>query len=248
MPELTIDALAMAVAEHPVYHPVSSLTGQEDLAVIAQVVATARGVPVECLAVLAEEFGEADLARLALAELGPPRRPESLYLVQPDQDVDPFVAELPRLVHELAWTPTEDLGLTQLDELGGIALFDLLGWALPDGAGATAAVVDRPPIVESDRLPRPLRVLALRIRAGAGPVRVVACGEGAPTVDADHRFAGRGPCDAWEALHRSLRAGSLADGERVLLHTHGLIRQGWLLLELVDIAQLTVGRCVHYGH
>jgi hypothetical protein len=247
MPELTIHALAMAVAEHPVYHPVSSLSEQEHMAVIAKVVAAARRVPVERLAVLADEFGDADLARLALAELGPPQRPESLYLVQPDQDVDPFIAELPRLVHDLGWTPTEDLGLTQLDELGGIALFDLLGWALPPGAGATAVVVDRPPIVQSDHL-RPLRVLALRIRAGAGPVRVVACGEGAPTVDADHTFTGRGPCDAWEALHRSLRAGSLADGERVLLHTHGLIRQGWLLLELVNLAHITVGRCVHYGH
>lgn len=247
MAELTIDTIAMAVAMHPVYRPVASLDQRDALAVLARRVAGIRGVPVDRMAVLDAEFGEVDLAGWALAELGPPTCPQPLYLIQPDADFDPFVAELPRLVQQLDWEITEDIGVTQLDELGATILFGLLDWSLPGGSGATAVVVDRPSIVEQDRLPRPLRVLALRVCDGGGPVRVVGYAEGRPTAPADHRFTGSGPCDAWAAFHRALHDGLIVNGDRVLLHTDGPTRQGWLLLEIVDVDRINLGRSIHYG-
>jgi hypothetical protein len=145
--------------------------------------------------------------------------------------------ELARLVHEAGWSG-EDVGVTQLDELGGTLIFRMLGWAVPAGP-ATVVVCDDPLFTDASHGSRPIAAVGVRARRGPGPLRVLGCGEGAPAgQDAGSRFAGVGPCDAWLALHAALRSGRVADGDRVLLHTRGPAREGWLSMEVVDTAAL----------
>ena len=168
------------------------------------------------------------------------------------------MAALAQLVHESGWAG-EDLGITHLEELGGTAVFDLLRWAVPAGTGATVVVCDEPLFVDA-RVPGRFKAVGLRLAQGAGPLRVLGCGEGGPaaaqgaegTVGAEgtdgaaHRFSGRGPCDGWLEFHEALAAGKVRDGERVLVHARGPLREGWLLLEAVDVASVLLADSTPY--
>lgn len=232
---LCVDAVGVAVVAHPNYRPL-----HEFPAGVLPARRLPAAVPAEHLMVLAPEETELDgpdVSALALAALGVPAREQPLFLVHADPPRDTRVAPLARLVHETGW-PGEDLGITHLDELGGTVVFDLLGWAVPD-TGATVVICDEPLLVDARRGPVRFAAVGLRVRRGAGPLRVLGCGEGAPEGHVDGpRFTGAGPCDAWLALHAALARGAIADGESVLLHARGPLREGWLSLRVEDVAGL----------
>jgi hypothetical protein len=240
MSELSVGAIAVAFEEYPDYRPVAALEDGDELRLLAGGVAVAGRVPLERLEVLAPCGDAKDVGSLALATLGVPTEPQPLFLVRSGPLRDPYVAALAQLVHESGW-PGEDFGITHLDELGGTAVFDLLEWAVDDGAAATALVCDEPVFADSLHGTQPVAAVALRVRRGPGPLRVHGSGEGAPHAgvrDARHRYTGSRPCDGWLALHAAAAAGRIADGDRILLHTQGPHRQGWLLLEATRTADL----------
>lgn len=251
MPGLSVDALSVAVLPCADYVPAGSFaTGSVPLERLER----EHGVPSEHLLVLSppsegEDEGEGagdgpDVSALVLAGLGVPATDEPLFFVRSGPLRDSMVASLAQLVHESGWIG-EDVGVTHLEELGGTVVFDLLGWAVAQG-GASVVVCDEPFFADARRGGVRFSGVGLRVRRGEGPLRVVACGEGAPgeAGAVDHRFGGRGPCDAWLAFHEALTAGRVADGQRILLGARGPLREGWLVLEAVDVAALRLAGAV----
>ncbi|RKN05110.1 hypothetical protein [Streptomyces radicis] len=230
---LSVHALGAAVRPDGGHRPVAALERVAHARALGDLVAAARGVPAERLRLL-PPGRTGGVAVQALAALGPPPDEQPLYLVRSGPLRDPRVAELARLVHTVGWDG-EDIGVTHLDELGGALVFDLLSWAMP--AAATALICDEPSFTESPNAV-PLRAVSLRVRRGPGPLRVLGCGEGAPPPAAGRRFTGAGPCDAWLALRDAVGGGELTSGDRVLLHTRGPEREGWLVLEATSPAAL----------
>ena len=156
---------------------------------------------------------------------------------------DSLVSALAGLVQGSGWAG-EDIGITQLDELGGTLVFDLLDWAMPE-AGATALICDEPLFADARLGGAPFCAVALRVRPGQGPLRVLDCGEGAPGAaaeEAGHRFAGSGPCDGWLNLYDALAVGAIADGERILLQARTSFREGWVLIQAESVADVRLAR------
>lgn len=242
MPELTIEALAGVVADSPDHRPATELADGHELRSLSRTIAGLREVGLDRVAVLEARQDGLDVSSRALAALGRPAVPgQPIYLVRPEPEPEPFVATLARLVHELDWPAGDDLGVTHLEELGGVLVFELLSWLVDPAVGATVLIVDEPLFVDAARRPSTVSAVALRVGAGDGPIRVLDWGEGAPVATPAHVFlTGTGPCDAWLALHAALRAGRIAPGDRVLLRTRGPHREGWILLE--------VTRNDHRGH
>ena len=178
MPELSVDAIGVAFVP-PDYQRAQALDPGAEFAMQAGGVAHFSGVPMERLLVLRSELdGESDVSSLALACLGPPAEPQPLFLVRSGPERDPYVVELARIVHGAAWAG-EDVGITHLDELGGTLVFDLLDWAVP-AAGATVLVCDDPAYVDESQDTSRIGAVAIRLRRGPGPLRVLGCGEGSP--------------------------------------------------------------------
>ncbi|WNI18957.1 hypothetical protein [Actinacidiphila sp. ITFR-21] len=238
---LSVTAVGVAVQEQPDYRPVAGLAADDDLLPLVRAVADLNDIPLDRLEMLTDSGDTKNVSAMALAALGRPDRPQPLYYVRSGPLPDPYVATLARLVHEADWAG-EDTGITHLDELGGTAVFDLLDWAVGEGPGATALVCDEVLFADSRLGPVPAAAVALRVRRGPGPLEVLAVGEGTPGAwprnAADHRFTGRRACDGWIALGRALADGRIADGDRLLLHTRGEHREGWLLLRAADTAGL----------
>jgi hypothetical protein len=238
VPELTIEALAAAVAAQPAYRPATELADGHELRSLSGTVAGLREVGLDRVAVLEPSPDGVDVSSRALAALGRPVvAGQPVYLVRPEPEAgQPFVATLARLVHELDWPAGDDLGVTHLEELGGVLVFELLSWLVDPAVGATVLIVDEPLFADSADRPSTVSAVALRIGAGGGPIRVLDWGEGTPGAVAAHVFlTGTGPCDAWLALHAALRAGRIAAGDRVLLRTRGPRREGWVLVEVPDV-------------
>ncbi|BBA96688.1 hypothetical protein RVR_2103 [Actinacidiphila reveromycinica] len=237
---LSVTALAVSVQEQPCYRPVSGLADTDDLLPLVQAVAELKGIPAHRLEMLTDPGDGKDVSTLALAALGAPPEPQPLFYVRSGPLPDPYVATLARLVHEAGWAGP-DTGVTHLDELGGTLVFDLLAWAADPVAGATALICDEEMFADARTGLEPATAVALRVRRGPGPLEVLALGEGAPgphALAADHRFGGPRACDGWTRLGAALDSGSIAAGERVLLHTRGPHREGWLLLRAADPAAL----------
>jgi hypothetical protein len=250
---LSVSAVAVAVDAAPPYVPVPRTTGEwrrETEQVLAALGVRGSAGPADFadFAVLAEAPAGTDVAERALRRLGRVDPPEPFYLVRSGPGPDPFVAMLPNLVHQFPWLG-DDLGITHLDELGGLALFGLLSWSVPSGSGAIALVIDQPVYVPGDQAPASVSAVALRVRRGDGPVRVASWGEGPPPVtvlaSVAAVFGGPGPCDAWLALHDALRSTAVRDGDRVLLRAGGGGREAWAQLEIIDGARLHLGGGEH---
>jgi hypothetical protein len=171
----------------------------------------------------------AELPEIALTVLGAPPHPQPLLLVQAAPDRDTTTMLLPRLVHELDWQVTEDLGITHLGDLGGTTILDMLSWSVDPAVGATVVVADQPLFATADRLPEQMTAVALRF-GSAGPLLVLGWGEGAPPADADRRFSGNGACGGWPDLHAALGRGELRAGGRIVVQSGSADQQGWLLL------------------
>ncbi|WP_062216614.1 hypothetical protein [Streptomyces sp. NBRC 109706] len=243
MNELSVHALCAAQPRVPVaVRTAGELPPGAPAGDLALLAARARGVPVAELRLLAADTDpDADVALLALealAAVAGPADDEPLFLVRSGPLRDQRVAELGRIVHATGWRG-DDLGVTHLDELGGVLIAGLLGWAVE--TRATVLVPDDPPLLAADALAPP-RAVALRFRRGPGPLRVLGCAEGAPPGDAGIRFTGAGPCDAWLSLAAALDEGTVPPGERLLLHTVGAHREGWLALAAVDPGAVAVAR------
>lgn len=232
MAELGLAAIAVARDERPVYRDAAGLPDATQSASLARTMSRLYDIPVQRLAVL---DGGAELPARALAALGAPDSAQPLALVQSTPSPEVIIMPLARLVHELGWPVSEDIGVTHLHELGGTAVLELLSWSV-GGDGATAVIVDQPVYVEAGSQPSTVAAVALRVCGPDGPLRVLDWGEGAPAGEVARRFTGTGPCDAWLALRDALAAGELTDGDRVLLHTLGRHRDGWALLEIRDAA------------
>ncbi|TDV54816.1 hypothetical protein [Actinophytocola oryzae] len=231
---LSVSAISVAVDGTPAYVPVPRITGERGRET-AQVL-TSLGVRVHAgFAVLDEAPAGEDVAERALAGLGRVDPPAPFYLVRSGPGTDPYVAALPRLVHEFGGLG-DDLGITHLDEAGGLAVFDLLSWSVPRDGDAVVLVVDQPVYVPGGETPATVSAVALRIHRDEGPVAVTAWGEGEPPVTAlaaaASVFGGPGPCDAWLGLHEALRSGSVRDGDRVLLRAGHDGRSAWAELEI----------------
>ncbi|WP_103349423.1 hypothetical protein [Amycolatopsis sp. CA-128772] len=233
MPDLGIDTIAFAAARREEYVPLSSLPGAADLVPPERLAAA--GIPLSRLVVRIPEDDDVDVAAQVLAALGPPAVPQPLFFVRSGPLRDPNVAALAGLVHRSGWEG-EDVGLSHLDELGGTAVFGLLEWAV--GTEATAVICDEPLFADAACGHPRFAAVGVRLRRGSSPLAVSGCGDGKPALAGDHRFAGRGPCDAWLAFCAALAEGVVADGDRVLLHTRGPLREGWLSLLALDVAAL----------
>jgi hypothetical protein len=236
---LSVSAITVAIDHAPPYVPVPAITG-ERLRETEEVL-SALGVRDHAgFAVLAEAPAGADVAERALAGLGTVDPTEPFYLVRSGPGTDPFVAALPGLVHQFGLG--DDLGVTHLDELGGLALFELLSWAVPANRGAVALVVDQPVYVPGDATPAAVSAVALRVHRGDGPLRVRSWGDGEPPITAlaaaRRVFGGPGPCDAWLALHDAVHSNAVRDGDRVLLCAGGGDRAAWAELEINDSTRL----------
>jgi hypothetical protein len=240
---LSVEAVSTATLPFQNYVPL----GSSGLAFPHSRLEKEYGIPPEHALVLALRdavWDGPDVSSLALAALGVPAAPQPLFLVRSGPLRDSMVAVLAQLVHESGWTG-EDVGITHLEELGGTAVFDLLAWAVPADAGATVMICDEPLFADT-RMAGRFKAVGLRVRRGPGPLRVLACGEGASAAavgvegadSAEHRFSGRGPCDGWLAFCEALAAGHVRDGERVLIHARGPQAEGWLLLDAVDVASV----------
>lgn len=240
---LSVTALAVALDDTPDYVPAARLTDERRRE--AERVLVGLGTPpVGGFALLSESPAGADVTERALAALGPVARPEQFYLVRTGPGTDPDVALLPQLVHEFAWLG-DDLGITHLGDLGGLAVFGFLSWAVPSGRGAVVLVVDQQVFVPGEHVPSTVSAVAVRFRRGDGPVRVRSWGDGAPPVGALARatasFGGPGPCDAWLALHAAVRTAAVRDGDRVLLRAGRDARSTWAELEITERRGLHLG-------
>ncbi|WP_194911394.1 hypothetical protein [Catenulispora rubra] len=246
---LSVEAVSAATLPFENYVPLDS----SELAVPRSRLEREHGIPPEHALVRTLQdsvWDGPDVSSLALAGLGVPAVAQPLFLVRSGPLRDSMVAALAQLVHESGWAG-EDLGITHLEELGGTAVFDLLEWAVPPRTGATVVVCDEP-LFADVRVPGRFKAVGLRLRQGPGPLRVLGCGEGGSAAaggsgglggsgvadGAEHRFSGRGPCDGWLAFHEALAAGKVRDGERVLIHARGPLREGWLLLDAVDVGSV----------
>ncbi|MGH3414831.1 MAG: hypothetical protein ACRDVE_10300 [Actinocrinis sp.] len=243
MDELSITAIAVSVCDDASYRPATLLDEGHEFRQLARGLAQHAGTTLEAVRIRPAEERAPDVSSLALAALGPRHRDEPLFLVRSGPLSDPHGALLARLVFESGWEG-EDLGITHLDELGGTLVFGLLSWAVREGAGATALICDDPLFADdgAEELGR-WRVAgaALRVRRGAGALRVLGCGEGVPTAPSDHaehQLHGSRPADGWIALRDAVTQRRVSDGDRVLIHTRGRLREGWLLLEATDITAL----------
>jgi hypothetical protein len=226
---LVVEAMAVAVLDRPAYLSIADFVQDPSMMALARAVAERNELPLERLRFLADE-PDVDVASVALDELGPPAAAQPLLLVRDGQDPDPFVTTLTRMLAGRPWV-TEELGLTHLDELGGIAVLEFLDWFMPD-TGATVLIVDQHPVIDVGEVRPPPAAVALRVGRGAGLIRVVSWGEGEPPMMTAYRFTGRGPCDPWIDLHTALAGGWLAGGDNALLHATGSGRHGWALVEL----------------
>jgi hypothetical protein len=249
MPDLSVEAFGVAVVPHTDYVPVP------DAASIhmhpARFEQESRGIPPEHRMLMAgydtiDFADQPDVSALALAALGAPPCEQPLFLVR-GMPRDSTVAALAGLVQGSGWAG-EDIGITQLEELGGTVIFDLLDWAVPEETGATVLICDEPAIADARLGGSLLAAVGLRVRTGEGPLRVLDCGEGAPGAvaesTAEHRFAGSGPCDGWLALHEALTAGLIGNGERILIQARTPLHEGWLLLRAEATAYLRLVRRV----
>ncbi|MDT0267381.1 hypothetical protein RM844_13905 [Streptomyces sp. DSM 44915] len=243
MADLSVHALSVAALPHTDYQPLRDFP--DTLLPRARRVAAASGIPLDHLLVVtpddAAEAGGPDVSTLALAALGQPADDEPLFLVRSGPLRDAKVAALAGLVHAFDWTG-DDLGLTHLDELGGVLPFDLLRWVLDEDARATALVCDEPLFADARLGMAWFTAIGLRLVRGPGPLTVLGCGEGPPPAEPPdpgppaRYLPGRAPCDSWLALRAALHQGELDAGDRLLIHTRGPRREGWLALEATDPA------------
>lgn len=241
MAALYVDSLAVAVRSVPRLRPSAELPRRDMRRQVADLVAHHRGIPPERMSVRLPADGDAAdaedflLTQRVLTALGPPPAEQTLYVVRSGPLLDPMLAPLPAVAHALGW-PGDELGVSHLDEQGGTLVFDLLDWAVPDGAGATVVIQDDPAYVDGTVERPAFAAVALRL-GPAGSLRVHACGEGLPRGgDAEryaHTFSGARACDAWLGLHAALSSGAIRPGEYALLHAAGEGREAWVLVEAV---------------
>ena len=234
---LAVEALAVAwePSAGPVYEPLIELPPTDGRRAMESFFSASLRLPVRDLAVLAEgRPGVAELARQALSGLPAPSAPQAFVLVQQSHDHEHLSMPLPRLVEEMPWEVSEDLGLSHGQEHGGLAALDLLRWVLEPGGHAVLVLSDRPEVCVRDALPSGA-VVALRLVRGEGPLNVVGQGWGTPPTDASRVLDAVGPCGGWVALHRSLGERAAAPGELILLReaapaAPGGHPPGWLML------------------
>ncbi|HEY0495435.1 MAG TPA: hypothetical protein VGD48_06790 [Kutzneria sp.] len=235
MADLSITRLCAAVRTHTDYLPLTAFP--DDLLPKQRVEAAIQeGIPVEHLIVVNPADSDLpELSDLALAAVGVPDDDQPLFLIRSGPLRDPMVTLLARMVLKFGWRG-EDIGITHLDELGGTVGFELLDWAIPDVA--TVLICDEPVFADARVGTGRFATVGLRVRQGPGPLLVLDAGEGAPESfsDVEWRFTGSGACDGWLDVHAALSAGDIADGDRILLHTKGPLREGWLLAQVVDAA------------
>jgi hypothetical protein len=238
MLDLSVEALGIAVLPYTNYLPLHVDAASVPIAMATRFERKARGVPVEhAMAVAMDDntnlADEPNVSALALAALGSPPDAQPLFLIH-DVPRDSMVSALAGLVQGSGW-------------VGGTVLFDLLDWAMPE-AGATALICDEPLFADARLGGARFSAVALRVRPGEGPLRVLDCGEGALGAAAEavgaveHRFAGSGPCDGWVDLFDALAAGAIADGERILIEVRTPFREGWVLIQAEATADLQLAR------
>ncbi|WP_353942649.1 hypothetical protein ABII15_13990 [Streptomyces sp. HUAS MG91] len=246
---LSIDALTVAVEESPRYRDAAGAQAADGmsgmfggweaagddpdgglLAGYLASVAEYSGRPVDRLRMLTARADGEDVVETALRALGPPPGPQPFVLVHSGADRDTLGAALPRLVHEMGWEVTEDMGLTHLGDLGGAAVVDLVSWWADPRAGATAVVLDQPLFALADAVPERLTAVGLRFGAGDGPLRVLARGEGGPVPESDHVFSGPGACGGWPELHRALQHDEPRPDDRILVRCGAGEHHAWVLL------------------
>lgn len=214
---------------------------------VAELVARQRGVPSERVKVRhpadhdLADAGDFLITQRALTALGPPpNAPHTLYLVRSGPLLDPLVAPLAATVHTTGWLG-DDVGISHLEEQGGMLVFDLLTWTIPADNGATVVVVDDPAYVDETTEYPTFAAVSLRLSA-AGALCIRACGEGTPPTEEKagyaHYFSGRGPCGAWLDFYAALDSAAINRGESTLLHTVGPKRQGWVLIDMIEPEQL----------
>ena len=241
MADLSISRLCIAVRTHTDYLPLTAFP--DDLLPKQRVgAAIQEGIPLEHLIVVnPADTNEPELSDRALAAVGVPDDDQPLFLIRSGPLRDPMVTLLARMVLQFGWRG-DDIGITHLDELGGTVGFELLDWAIPDEA-ATVLVCDEPVFADARVGVGRFATVGLRVHRGPGPLRVLDAGEGAPGSfpDVQWRFTGAGACDGWLDVHAALSAGDIVDGDRILLHTKGPLREGWLLAQAVDAAAVELG-------
>jgi hypothetical protein len=206
--------------------------GPREAAVMIDLVGSvvrATNIPMSAARMLTIREDGAELAEVALTALGPPPRPQPLFLVQTTSDRDTSAMLLPKLVHELDWHVTEELGITHLGGLGGTAILDMLSWSVDPHIGATVIVADQPHVVTADHVPNRLLAVALRF-GGDGPLEVLDWGEGRPPAGADQQFTGSGACGGWPDLHAALGNRQLRTGNRIVVQSGAGDQLGWALL------------------
>ncbi|MEV0156319.1 hypothetical protein AB0H57_21675 [Micromonospora sp. NPDC050686] len=191
-------------------------------------------IPKPVLRMLSVRADGTEIAEAALAALGAPRQPQPLLLVQATADRDTTAMLLPRLVHELAWPVTEELGVTHLGCSGGTAILDMLAWWVDPRVGATVIIVDQPQFVAADRLPERLSAVALRFGA-TGPLEVLGCGTEGSSGNVDYRFTGPGACGGWLDLHRALGNPRLRGGDRIVVQSRADDQAGWGLIRCKSV-------------
>lgn len=247
MLDLSVEALGTAVLPYTKYSPMHVDVASASIRAATRYERRARGIPIEHAMQLAVDddvdlSDEPDVSTLALAALGSPPDAQPLFLIR-DLPRDSMVSALAGLVQRFEWAG-EDVGFTHLEELGGTVVFDLLDWVMPE-AGATTLICDEPLYADARLGGARFSAVALRVRPGAGPLRVLACGEGAPDAtaeQAEHRFAGSGPCDGWLDLFDALAAGKIADGEQILLQARTPCAEGWTLIRAEAAADVRLAR------
>lgn len=241
MADLSISRLCVAVRTHTDYLPLTAFP--DDLLPKQRVEAAIQeGIPLEHLIVVnPADSDEPELSDRALAAVGVPDDDQPLFLIRSGPLRDPMVTLLARMVLQFGWRG-DDIGITHLDELGGTVGFELLDWAVP-GAAATVLICDEPVFADARVGAGRFATVGLRVHRGAGPLRVLDAGEGVPGVfpDVEWRFTGAGACDGWLDVHAALSSGDVADGDRILVHTKGPLREGWLLAQAVDAGAVELG-------
>jgi hypothetical protein len=241
MADMSITRLCVATRTHTDYLPLTAFP--DDLLPKQRVEAAIQeGIPLEHLIVVnPADSDEPELSDRALAAVGVPDDDQPLFLIRSGPLRDPMVTLLARMVLQFGWRG-DDIGITHLDELGGTVGFELLDWAIPD-SGATVLICDEPVFADARVGAGRFATVGLRVRRGDGPLRVLDAGEGAPGSfpDVEWRFTGSGACDGWLDVHAALTAGEVADGDRILVHTKGPLREGWLLAHVVHAAAVELG-------